>query len=94
MVIEKKISTHIISEYCKLAQKEFKNRYDRVGKVIYWELCKKFKFGHKNKWYMHKSKSVQESETHKLLWDMQKDHLISTRRPDIVIVNKNREPTE
>ena len=35
---------HIISEWSKLAQKEYKTRHDRVGKVIHRELCKKFKF--------------------------------------------------
>ena len=28
----------------KLAQKEYKNRLDWVGKAIHWELCKKLKF--------------------------------------------------
>ena len=40
---------HIISEYSKLAQKEYKNRHDWVGKVIHLEICKKFKFDHTNK---------------------------------------------
>ena len=31
---------HIISECCKLAQKEYKTRQDWVGKVIHWEMCK------------------------------------------------------
>ena len=37
---------HMISE---LAQKEYKTRHDLVGKVIHWEMCKKFKFDHTNK---------------------------------------------
>ena len=37
---------HIISECSKIAQKEYKTRHDRVGKVIHWEMCKKFKFDH------------------------------------------------
>ena len=41
---------HIISEYIKLAQKEYKPRHDWVGKVIHWGMCKKFKFDHVNKW--------------------------------------------
>ena len=33
---------------------------------------------------------VQENATHKLLWDfnIQTDHLISARRPDLIIINK------
>ena len=82
----------IISERSKLAQKEYKTRYDWVGKVIHWELCKKLKFDHTNKWYMHNPSSVLKNDTHKLLWDfeIQTDHLISPRRPDLII-NQKRE---
>ena len=44
---------HIISECSKLALKEYKARHDWVGKVINEEMCKKFKFDHAKKWYMH-----------------------------------------
>ena len=58
--------------------------------MIHWEMCKKFKFDHTNKWYMHNPASVLENDTHKLLWDfdIQTDHLIPTRRPDLIIINK------
>ena len=54
---------HIISECSKLAQKEYKTRHDWVGKVIHWEMCKKFKFDHMNKWYIHNLASVLENDT-------------------------------
>ncbi len=40
---------------------------------------------------MHNPASVQENDTHKLLWDfdIQTDYLISVRRPDLIIVNNN-----
>ena len=87
---------HIISECSKLAQREYKTRDDYKGIMIRWESCKKFKFDHTDKWYMHNPESVLENETHKLLWDfeIQTDHLISTRRPDLVIINKKRKPAE
>ena len=53
---------HIISECFKLAQKEYKARQDWVGKVIHWEMCKKFKFDHANKWYMHNPAPVLEND--------------------------------
>ena len=34
----------IISEFGKLAKKEYKTRHDLAGKVIHLELCKNFKF--------------------------------------------------
>ena len=82
-----KTINHKISECSKLAQKEYKSRYDWVGKVIHWEMCKKFKFDDTNKWYMQNPASVLENETNKLLWDfgIQTDHLISARRPDLII---------
>ena len=60
-------TNHIISEFSKLAPKEYKTRHDWVGKVIHWEFCKKFKFDNTNKWYMHHLTSFLENETHKLL---------------------------
>ena len=62
--------------------------------MIPWELCKKLKFDHMNKWYMHNPTSVLENETHKHLWDIeiQTDHLISARRPDVIIINKKERP--
>ena len=85
-----KTTNRIIRECNKLAQKEHKTRYDWVGKIIHWEMCKKFKFDHTNKWYMHNPAPVLENNTHKLQWDfdIHTDHLISTRRPDLIIINK------
>ena len=40
---------HIINKCNKIAQKKYKNRHNCVGNLIYWELCKKFKFDPKNK---------------------------------------------
>ena len=60
---------HMISECSNLAQKEYKTRHAWVGKVIHWEMCKKFKYDHTDKWYMHNPASVLENDTHKILWD-------------------------
>ena len=44
------------------------------------------------KWYMHNPAPVLENVTHKLLWDfnIQTDHLIPARRPDLIIINKKK----
>ena len=78
---------YIISECNKFTQKEYKARHDRVGKVIHWDMCKKFKFDHTNKWYIHNNVC-----THKLLWDfnLQTDHVIPARRPGLIIINKKK----
>ena len=74
-------------ECSKLAQKKYKTRHDWVGKGIYCELFKKFKFHLTNKWYMYNSESVLEHEMLKFFYDfkMQTKHLISARRPELVI---------
>ena len=41
---------------------------------------------------MHDPESALESETHKALWgfEIQTDHLISIRPPDLLVVNNNK----
>ena len=41
---------------------------------------------------MHNPESVLENEMHKLHWDfeIQTDHIISARRPDLIIINKKK----
>ena len=52
------IVNHVVSKCSKLAQKENKSRYDRVGKLIHGELCNRLEFNHANKWYIHKPESI------------------------------------
>ena len=77
-----KMNNAIIS---KLSQREYKTRHDWVGEVIHWEIYKKFKFDHMNKWYRHNPESILENEMHKLLRDfeIQTDHQISARWLDL-----------
>ena len=51
-------------------------------------MCKKLKFDHMNKWYMHNPESVLENETHNILWDfeIQINHLILARQPVLVTI--------
>ena len=49
---------HIISDCVKLSQKELKTKHDWVGKMIHWEMCKKFK------WYKHNPATALENDTH------------------------------
>ena len=53
---------HIISECNKLL-----SRHDWMGQVINGEMCKKFKFDHTNKLYIHNPADLLENETHKHL---------------------------
>ena len=77
-----------ISECRKLGK--YETRQESVGKGIHWELCKKFKFDHIPRWYMHQPESVLKNETPKIICDfeIQTYILIPARRPNLVIVDK------
>ena len=49
-------------------------------------------FEREKKWYEHEPQSVLEHEEAKILWDytIQCDHLIQSRRSDIVAVEKKK----
>ena len=79
---------NLISECSILAQREYKTRHDLVGK--------KFKFDYTNKRHMHNPAAGLENDTHKLLrdFDIQMDHLILARRPDLVVIDKKKKKRE
>ena len=84
--------THIISECPKLAQKEYKRRHDWMGMAIHWDLCRKKGFATTDKWYEHEPQPVTENEKLKILWDftVQTDHIVEARRPDMMIIDKEK----
>ena len=81
---------HIVSGCSKLAQKEYKRRYDNLGKVVHWKLARKCSFEAGDKWYEHELESVLENEDYKILWgfSIQTHHVKEARRPDLVLVDK------
>ena len=42
---------HIVSGCSKLAQKEYKRRYDNLGKIVHWKFVRKCNFEAGDKWY-------------------------------------------
>ena len=81
---------HLLSECSKMAQKEFKRRHDWVGKKIHWEACLKYGFDVKSKWYEHEPETTMDNDVSTILWDfnIQTDHVIQARRPDLIIKDK------
>ena len=73
-------------------QKEYKTRYDLVGRVIHWEVCKRLKFDHTTKWYKYNPKSIIVNEMQKILWDfeIQTGHPVPGSKVDIVLNNKKK----
>ena len=74
----------------KLAQQEYKRRHDNVARVVHWNLLGKCGFSRVDKWFEHQPETVLENN---LLWDynIQTDHQISARRPDLVVINKQEQ---
>ena len=68
----------------------YKRRHDLIGKKVQWEVCRKFGIEVSKKWYQHEPETVAENEKSKILWDMniQTDHIIEARRPDMLVIDK------
>ena len=61
----------MISECSKQGQREYKNQHNWVGKLMYWELCKRLKFDRTAKLYMYKPESIQKNKTDRIHWDFE-----------------------
>ena len=73
-----------------MAQREFKRRHDWLGKKIHWEVCLKYGFDVKRKWYEHEPETAMENDISTILRDfnINTDHVIQARGPDLVINDK------
>ena len=81
---------HIVSGCEKLVPREYKRRHGNVAKMLHWKLREKYGSESNERWYEHEPQSVVENDGVKLLWDVniQCDHIIAARRPDIKVINK------
>ncbi|PFX13751.1 hypothetical protein AWC38_SpisGene22140 [Stylophora pistillata] len=58
---------HIVCEYKKLAQREYKRRHDNVARAVHWKLCEKYHLDKKDKWYEHAPDSETGSTASRLI---------------------------
>ena len=81
---------HLVSGYEKFAQKEYKRRHGNVAKKVHWDIYKKNRLEHMEKWYEHVPEGTVENEEVKVLWniDDQCDNVMEARRPDIILIDK------
>ena len=63
---------HISSGCEKSAQKEYKRRHGNVAKKIHWDICKKNRLEHSEKWYEHVPERVAENQEIKALWGIRR----------------------
>ena len=84
---------HITSGCEKLAQKEYKRRHNNIAKKVHWDICKKNRLEHSEKWYEHAPEGAVENEEIKVLWDgnIQCGSLIVARRPDLIVIDKKEQ---
>ena len=64
-----------------------------MARAVHRDLSGKCDFDRNGKWDNHVPESVLGNENYKLLWDfshIQTDHNIETRKPDLVLVDKNK----
>ena len=63
-----------------------------MGRKIHWELCGKYGLAASERWYEHQPETVMENDSCKLLWDfsIQTDHVIQARRPDVILIDKEK----
>ena len=87
--------SHIVSECGKLAQKDYKQRYDSVGRYVYWQFCEIIGFSRARHCYEHEPENVVKNENFRILWEftIQCDHIIETGRPDIAVTDKVKKKT-
>ena len=81
---------HIISGCSVLAPNEYKNRHDRLGQYIHWQICKHYGRKVPDKWYEHHPEAVTEIGDTTILWDftINTDRTIKANRPDITVRTK------
>ena len=86
---------HILSACSYLAGSSYKERHDRVGRFIHYHLMKKSGFDVPEKYYEHQPQPSSENSGAKILWDFNiyTDNIISARRPDIVLIDKQTKKT-
>ena len=81
---------HIVSECDKLAQKWYKRCHDNFAKKVHRDLCRKHGLEHSDKWYEHTPEGIVENEAVKIMWDIQCNNVIQARRPDVIVIHKEK----
>ena len=67
MGVRDEVVDPVISEYSKLAKREYKTRHHWMIRGIHWQSCMRLKFNDITKWYIPKPESTLENEMYKIL---------------------------
>ena len=76
-----------------MAQKQYTNWcHDRVGRIIHWELCRRYGFECTEEWHDLIPEKVLDNKKSKIFWDfmIQADQQLNHSQPDIVLHDKEK----
>ena len=78
-----------------MAQTIYLNRHNAITSAVHWSLCGACGFEQSEDWWRHNTVPVLENASYKILYDFNifTDRLISTWRPDLVLVNEKTNNT-
>ena len=84
---------HVLFKCSKLVQKERKTWHNQFEMKIHWEICRKYRIEVNEKWQEDKPEVVLENDKCKILRDftVQIDHEIYSRRPDAIVVQRDKD---
>lgn len=84
---------HLLSGCTPLAATMYKQRHDRIAKIIHWSLLKCFNQPVARNYWNHVPSAVVDSSEVKVLWDFNIyiDCVLAARRPDIVVIAKHQQ---
>ena len=82
---------HLVAGCQKLAASEYLQRHNKVAAALHLEICRHYSIPtpEQQPW-LHKPETVNENEQVKILWDFEvrTDRIITARRPDIIVIDK------
>ena len=83
---------HLVSSCSKIAQTDYKERHDKVARMLHWNLCKNYNIQATDQWWKHQPEKVIENEEVKILWDfqLQTDRKIAHNIPDITVIERDQ----
>ena len=87
--------SHILTACKTLAATQYLRRHNEVARAVHWGICKAYDVEVSKSYWKHEPPDVVETQSVKILWDfeIQTDHHIPARRPDIVVRDKSRKKT-
>ncbi|KAJ8029456.1 hypothetical protein HOLleu_28849 [Holothuria leucospilota] len=82
---------HLVAGCQKLAATEYLERHNKVAAALHLEICRHYGIptAEQHPW-LHRPETVNETDRVKILWDFEvrTDKVITARRPDIIVVDK------